>query len=334
MPFHLEKGPWIMELERFLNAGPEQAWDILQRCRADFGPLVSEYAAAPYLDGDPLYGTADDREWHLRTHWFGGGQRKGEGAQPPFGHWLAAVLHELRGAEAPAGDELDHPDVVHELLVALTTDELYAIGRWPSTGFWRQYYGDVEAIVRQTVISALEVSLGLPSGSTERDAVTRHLPLEIFWKCPQPWFEGWVTWRLHESTSDKGQVTVVLATPGTGTPVLQSPMFGRGAIESPWTVAAGRTPTDPSTYDARSASPDHLDRGMWVITHHENLVLPAIPSNRPTRRGQWEGIVPAIGPAYAGVGPIRVVSPSLQDGGVEPSHPGGGYGTAQQAAAL
>jgi hypothetical protein len=316
MPFHLEKGPWILELEQLLNGELDEVWRVLRACRTPdgFRTMVHEYAGSTGLDDDPMYRNAKEREQHLLGHWFGESTAAG-GPQPPFGAWLREVLGVEQAEDGPVT-----PDAVQDWLHDLSTEQLRTIGRWPTTGFWRQYCGDVAEIVRLTLVSALEVSLGLHRGSDQRDDVGRQLPIELFWKCPQPWFEGWVTWRLHNDTIDVGQVTVVLATPGTGTPVLQSPLFGRRPVESPVTVERGATPTDPTSYHARPRVDGYADRGMWVVTHQENVLLPSAPSIIPTGSGQWDRIIPPIGPSYAGVGPVVVVEPSLRDGGVrEPS---------------
>src|SRR3954453_10638373 len=80
-----------------------------------------------------------------------------------------------------------------------------------TTGLWESYYGDVVGIVRETMTRAVEVSLGLDHGADPPGS--RRWPIELFWKCPNPWFEGWVTWRHDPADVDRGQVTVVLATP-------------------------------------------------------------------------------------------------------------------------
>ena len=82
----------------------------------------------------------------------------------------------------------------------------------PTTGFWENYWGDVAGIVRETLTRAVEVALGLDHDAEPPG--TRHWPIELFWKCPNPWFEGWVTWRHEPSQPASGQVTVILATPG------------------------------------------------------------------------------------------------------------------------
>lgn len=97
-----------------------------------------------------------------------------------------------------------------------------------TTGWWNQWRGDALNIFRETLIRALEVSLGLPHnepkyGSAEVAAepleawspATRELPLQFQWFCPSPKFEGWIQWRsFDEDDPDSGVVSVTFATPG------------------------------------------------------------------------------------------------------------------------
>ena len=72
--------------------------------------------------------------------------------------------------------------------------------------------------------------------------------VEFFWKCGQPRFEGWVTWRDHQNGGD-GQVTVVFATPATPDQVLRRP--GDQA--------------EPMRKDRREKW-----QGMWVCSHADH----------------------------------------------------------------
>jgi len=162
-----------------------------------------------------------------------------------------------------------------------------------TTGVWESYYGDVAGIVRQTFIRAIEVALGLDHD--DEPPGTRHWPIELFWKCPNPWFEGWVTWR-RDPVTGHGQVTVILATPGNGAVVLDDPRDGRSPQVDP-------------------ASPTG-DHGMWIITHegHERHVL---PTTAPTSPGQVP--FPTGGTLYVGRPGLTTVAPSFPDGGADPN---------------
>jgi hypothetical protein len=87
------------------------------------------------------------------------------------------------------------------------------------TGHWQFYQGPVETIIRETLIRALELVLGIKHGKNN-PTPTRHWPIDFWWKCPQPWFEGWLTWR---QSAGSGHVTVIFATPADDGVVLREP---------------------------------------------------------------------------------------------------------------
>lgn len=91
------------------------------------------------------------------------------------------------------------------------------------TGHWDSYTGPVEAIMRTTLIRAAQVALGIPGGKPSPATATRHWPIDFWWKCPQPWFEGWVTWRRLGLGERQGHVTVIFATPSDHGVVLRHP---------------------------------------------------------------------------------------------------------------
>src|SRR6478672_10142047 len=77
-----------------------------------------------------------------------------------------------------------------------------ATGQWQKTGtfptgFWGDYQGDPEAIMRVAMIRAIEVSLGIPPGGDPPDlcCLERRWPIDVYWLCQGPWFQCWVLWR-------------------------------------------------------------------------------------------------------------------------------------------
>ena len=323
MPFHLEKGPWICALEDLINGvDDEQVMGIYEKLTVDseapFRELVKQFAEQPSLVDDPNYNTYELRYGHLLGHWFG--DRDGK-PQIRFEQWLAGAARSLSDRiDVPEGDLT--PDSVETLLadacergllemLATSPDRVVAgRGTWPSTGFWRQYHGRVEQIVRRTFAEALKVALGL----SEDGAPTRRLRLEIFWKCGQPWMEGWVTWSLPPTAPATGQVTVIFATPGTGDNVLTRP--GDAGYLQP---DLDRVPAEHGEAPRVDPEGRYPMRGMWLITHERHLLLPPVPSTLPTAVGAW--IVPAIGPAYAGIGEVTVVAPRFVNGGMPEVEP-------------
>lgn len=84
-------------------------------------------------------------------------------------------------------------------------------------GWWKNWKGDAEGTLRELLRRALEVSLGLKY----TDAVSTapgvksglndpNWPIEFFWICGLPRFEGYISW-------NPGLVTVILLTPGYAT---------------------------------------------------------------------------------------------------------------------
>lgn len=182
----------------------------------------------------------------------------------------------------------------------------------PTTGFWQGYNGDVEAIVREGVIRAIEVAAGLdhPAGDGggsggPSPVATRRWPISVYWVCQGPWFQSWVTWQRDPEGT--GHVTLTLCTPAaTGYPL--NPRITRNVA-----------PGDPKhrEYASPPASDAHeADRGMWVIGHEDyqrvvqlslvpadfgTIVLPAV-TWRPKAEAvvcvapaEWEGGVLAAG---------------------------------------
>jgi hypothetical protein len=126
-------------------------------------------------------------------------------------------------------------------------------------------------------------------------------PIEVFWRCPAPWLEAWVTWRRDDA--DSGHVTVHLHTPGHHeSALLLSPI--RNAPSS--------------GYPDYKLQPVHCggDRGMWVIahTHQETIAHYEVMNPSPPAEGRW--VLPTFGPLYHSYGDIITVQPNEPDGGV------------------
>ena len=169
-----------------------------------------------------------------------------------------------------------------------------------TTGYWSHYYGDVRSIVAEDDDAR---PASLPSASNDQ---TRRRPVptgsprptgrvEFFWKCGQPRFEGWVTWRDH-ANGGGGQVTVIFATPATPDQVLL-----RAAEEA-----------EPALVDRTEKW-----QGMWVCSHSDHRQHVMITC-LPTQLGDW--IVPFDAVMYTeGVGPVGTWAPRFGSGGT-PDH--------------
>jgi hypothetical protein len=266
MPFHLEKGPYLSVLESFCNDDRDRLVAALASLRDPSQPVpeIGRILESPAIV-TPQY-PAPVLKTHLYGDWFG-------------------FTRDRSGAWSTSQDAF-HP-------VANRT-----------TGYWGDYYGDVESIFRETLRRAAEVSLGIDHTAPVNAAVpaangTRHWPIEFFWKCGQPWWEGWVTWR-HDSGGGRGQVTVVLATPSTPDDVLRNPTAGRHGpdyVEDP-------TSTRHNGQERK--------QGMWVVTHTDHREHRLV-SYAGTISGQWPAFT--LGASYQGIGDVVVVQPAHSDGG-------------------
>ena len=186
---------------------------------------------------DPTTGTLEKR---LREHWFGQ-------QQTDSGAWEA--------------------------------QEPFSVVDPQPTGYWKGYHGEVSAIIREALIRAAEVSLGLEhDGAIPQTAAgdldpPRRWPVEVFWACPNPWFEAWVTWRDHGDDghgNSRGQVMLLLKSPGD--------TFNT-------TISDLTAPPHPFADMLDPASSD-TEQGMWVISHarhakHSTLGLVEVPPDSP-----------------------------------------------------
>lgn len=106
------------------------------------------------------------------------------------------------------------------------------------TGWWRNWKGEPEKVLRCGIIRALEVAMGLthscphhaPGGAPGSDPATRppgarNLPVDYYWVCGVSRFEVYVSWNQQ-------QVTVIIVTPG----------FPFSLVEYPDEYAAGTAP--------------------------------------------------------------------------------------------
>lgn len=190
-----------------------------------------------------------------------------------------------------------------------------------ATGYWRNYHGDVEAIVRETLVRAVEVSLGLAAGGAVAQR-TRHWPVEAFWMCAHPWVEGWVTWRDHGG--GHGQVTVVLATPGDTVNHMAT---------RPLDPPAPHGVTGPVPDPVEATSPGSGTQGMWLVSQSEHrrhriggivkpegavvlvvVDVPALLQGLPSQ--EW--VVPTPTTFHEGVGPVVTVEVPGVHGGPVP----------------
>ena len=264
MPYDLEKGPYFSVVEDFLS-DPKRLVETLLKLRkgveiANLGVLESPTLTA---DGRSVL----DRARHLNEDWFGMEWHDAEQ------HW-----HVQPATACPPTEAVQQ------------------------TGFWKNWRGDAEAIFRETIIRAIEVAIGIDHGDAIKatDRPPRVWPIELFWKCQGPWFEGWITWRAQGKGSDRtGQVTVIMATPGNGSPIRRSPRRGG--------------PAEGYEVGPKRADGDH---GMWVVAHEQEERVHILHSDYTAATEAGEFPIPTFGPGFVGCGDIVVVAPAERDGGV------------------
>jgi hypothetical protein len=195
-------------------------------------------------------------------------------------------------------------------------------GTWApskSLGHWNGYFGNVELIVCETLQRLLELSLGVdhlvldhtPTGDEIhdheerlRDRATRVWPVYMFLSCPNPWFEGWVTWQCHATNSPlRGQVTVTLSTPSHDRPVTPSPIDVEKDLD---TLTIPGKATAPNPYYLHGREPEAPNRGYRgdYITITNALALSAagevVPATFSRRRDAptGDGVVKGEGVPY------------------------------------
>lgn len=127
-----------------------------------------------------------------------------------------------------------------------------------STGYWVGYYGNTEAVLREGLVRTIEVALGLAHDDPVSKA-TRAWSIETAWKCPNPWFEVWVTWKQLGDGAGEGHVTMVICTPpDTNNRLVTRAQFPPTLANEPVTIPL----TDPRRATA--------NEGMWLVAHDEH----------------------------------------------------------------
>lgn len=257
MPYHLEKGPLFANIEALYNE-PARLAVFLHRLwqgqpLGGLGLLAGRTFDGP--DPNAPNARGPDRLNSMAVAWFG---EDAQGNQPDFG--------EVKDGR-----------------------------RTFTTGYWAHYYGQVRSIVTETLTRAAELALGVerPDPVVSPAEMKRPEPwrVEFFWKCGQPRFEGWVTWRDHQEGGD-GQVTVIFATPATPDQVLRRP-----------------------AEQAEQVRKNRVEKwqGMWVCSHadhRQHVMITCLP----TRLGDW--IVPFDAVMFTeGVGEVGTWAPRFGSGG-------------------
>jgi hypothetical protein len=176
----------------------------------------------------------------------------------------------------------------------------------PTSRYWYYWRGDAQAIVRETIIRAIEIALGLDHGEVERNASRRQWRVSLLTACGIRWFEGWLSWRQTGTAPANGHVVVFLLTPTHGKPA--EPTLLRPTASTP---ASPHRPYEVNPHRAEG------DQGLWAVgSVLERRIDPQPASAQWVAPGQFPR--PHLGPTYVGEGAVVVVAPPEDQGGVLP----------------
>lgn len=217
--------------------------------------------------------------------------------------------------------------------------DLHLTNHWFSPGFFLGLEGGlVEEIVGETVCRSVEASLGVDITGLPGDpapASSRRWPIDLWWACPAPRFDGHVSW---QEIGTSGHVRVLFLTPGTLGGALFSPLTTDPTLVDPTdatyghyhlevdearTYAAGPTMATPPTYDAipHDGRFSCHESGSWIVSAQSTeIVWPdddKIPGFR-TRPPFDVKVEKDPLPIILQTGPVEVVSPAFASGGVRP----------------
>jgi hypothetical protein len=176
----------------------------------------------------------------------------------------------------------------------------------PISRYWSYWEGDAQGIVRETVVRAIEVALGIDHGGDATGSTPHQWHVSILTACTVRWFEGWVSWRRVGPEPAGGHVVVLLLTPTHGKPA-------EPTLLRPTSTTTGQ-PGPP--YAINPARADG-DQGLWAIgAVFERRDDPEPVSAQWVKPGSFPR--PHLGPTYFGEGGIVVVAPPESQGGVLP----------------
>ena len=188
-----------------------------------------------------------------------------------------------------------------------------------TTGWWKGWQGDADAILKATFATALKVALGYPSAVSQADLVAfkaaetptpRWWPVDTLWACGGPLFQGYIEWRSRREcpTTDRGgHVTVILATPGNGLPMAATPKA----------MGAGKHQPE---YAVEGTPRFGLDREQGLVIVGQPVTNKLVPGGTPLWQNIGTGAIPGPGlilqTAPAGGQTTIGVFPAEDDGGV------------------
>jgi hypothetical protein len=306
MPYHLEKGHYLLLLEATLNEGIEAVVD--DDTEISFPGLARRYSMLEYMRGVVA------RPCSLTD-----GENEDDGV--------------LMWPEFMTDDDVGFP--IFEIIAEdwfgyrIRHDRTFNTSPHPNkpTGMWDGYQGNVERIVANVMVRCLEVSLGLDHDAPiPEEAPPRSWPLYFFFKCQQPFFEGWVTWQCHSvNRRAAGQVTVIFATPGHNHPVSDHPIpidtnHDHRDDQVHTLRNDGEFLVEPVSAPAADVG-GQPHQGVWVVTHRDHKKLNVFDTSVPSAYLEWgPPLLPIIAPDN--FCDVVTVQPAARSGGIDAVKPG------------
>ena len=304
MPYHLEKGHYLLLLEETLNEGIEAIVD--DDDAITFPGLARRYSMLEYMRSvvNRPCGPNGEAETAGVLMW-PGFMTDSDVGFPIF----RIIAEDWFGYRIRADGSFDT-----------------APNPLKPTGMWDGYQGNVERIIANVLVRAVEVSLGLDHDAPLPTAAPpRSWPIYFFFKCQQPFFEGWVTWQCHSvNRRAAGQVTVIFATPGHNHPVSDHPVpidSNHDGIDDfvPTLRSDGEFLKNPVSAPAHDpAGKPH--QGVWVVTHTDHKRLNVFDTSVPSAYLEWgPPLLPIIAPEK--FCDVVTVQPAARSGGIDALKP-------------
>jgi hypothetical protein len=283
MPYHLEKGPTLRLIEEHLNDSTAAMLQTLQGLRTT-PPNSPAWLqnSMPALWADPRF------------------------QQSPAGSG-AAVRDDLMRNWLGFHEDPNAPGV-------------WTAGTEATTGYWIGYRGNVSEIVRNAFQWALELALGLDHPGSTANPRPDPWPIELFWKCPTPWFEAWVVQRPIDPAQTRGLISVMFLTPSfEGSNVCKSPLATHATATPPGfshPVASWQPDYEWLGHTSRArVTPLNRRYSTWVVSDMGHVVTGVQQTHANTEADFFDWGIAQVN-IWNGVGDVVVVSPSFPSGGI------------------
>jgi hypothetical protein len=292
MPYSMEVGPYLSLFESYFNDDPKRAVDALNSLRTQSNNIASHQVAA-----------AEGQAGQAQT------DRTALEADNRFTDiFLKVPFTELEGGPSNRRTTEGLVDYMDQSWFGLPARNgaTSTAGAQVPVGVWEGWEGQAQAIVRETIIRALEVSLGLDHSYEPIDgAVGQHWPLGLRAVCGLRWWEGWIRWLRWETS---GYVDVIFLTPPNSIGDAVEPVLLRP-------IGTRRKPPAGDNYEVQPIRADGK-QGLWVVgALLEEKEDPSwVTSSWVTANDLG---LPPVAPKYRASDELVTVSPPESQGGVQ-----------------